>query len=61
MELDTLKDGHQRKYRVHAKVLERPSVQPYVPLELSPLLILWMHAFFFFFFFFFFHDFYILY
>ena len=46
---------------LQAKVLERPSVRPSGRLELSPLLILWMHAlcfffflFFFFFFFFFF-------
>ena len=48
MKLDTLIDGHQRKCRMQAKMPECPSVWPSVHLELSPLLILWMHALFFF-------------
>ena len=48
MKLDTLIDGHQRKCRVQAKVPEHLSVWPSVHLELSSLLILWMHALFFF-------------
>ena len=47
MKPDTLIDGHQTKCRVQTKVPERPSVRPSVRLELSPLLILWMHALFF--------------
>ena len=47
MKLDTLIDGHQRKWRVQEKEPEHPFVQPSVSLELSPLLILWMHALFF--------------
>ena len=48
MKLDTLIDGHQRKCRVQANVPERLSVWPSVRLELSPLLIRWMHTLFFF-------------
>ena len=33
---------------MQAKISEHPSVRPCVHLELSPLLILWMHALFFF-------------
>ena len=47
MKLDILIDGHQRKCRVQAKVTEHPSVWPSVHLELSPLLLLWMHTLFF--------------
>ena len=54
MKFDTLIDGHQRKYKVQAKVPERPSVMLSVCLKLSPLLILWLHALFC-------HDFYIFY
>ena len=48
MKLDTLIDGHQRKCRVQAKVPEHLSIRPSGRLELSPLLILWMHMLFFF-------------
>ena len=44
---------------LQAKVPERPSVRPSGRLDVSPLLILWMHALCFFFFFFFFFAFFI--